>query len=138
MFRIEFPTKKTVGAHVYIPIYGVQRFIYLKYYMAHKWESLFQYNIIFEIYQSLELRSTTVGGDRRVRSLTFIFDIMSIFGSVEPWSESLSTRLRSRRVVMRLVVVYIRSFVPSLIQLPVFNIFWPNLKCRKKKVPRRF
>ncbi len=32
----------------------------------------------------------------------------------------------------------VRSFVPSLIQLSVFNIFWPNLKHRKKKVPRRF
>ncbi len=48
------------------------------------------------------------------------------------------TRLRSRRVVMCLVVVYGRSFVPTLIQLRVFNIFWPNLKYRKKKVPRRF
>ncbi len=48
------------------------------------------------------------------------------------------TRLCSRRVVMRLVVVYVRSFVPSLIQPQVFNIFWPNLKYRKKKVPRRF
>ncbi len=49
---------------------------------------------------------------------------------------------RSRRVVMCLVVVYVRSFVhsflPSLIESPVFNIFWPNLKYRKKKVPRRF
>ncbi len=35
----------------------------------------------------------------------------------------LITRLRSRRVVMCLVVVYGSSFVPSLIQLRVFNIF---------------
>ncbi len=48
------------------------------------------------------------------------------------------TRLRSRRVVMCLVVVYVRSFVLSLIQLLVCNIFWPNLKYGKKKVLRRF
>ncbi len=53
-------------------------------------------------------------------------------------------RLHSRRVVMCLVVVYVRSFVcvrsfvPSLIPSQVFNIIWPNLKYRKKKVPRRF
>ncbi len=48
------------------------------------------------------------------------------------------TRLRSRRVVMCLVVVYVRPFIHSLIQPRVFNIFWPYLKYRKKKVPRRF
>ncbi len=52
------------------------------------------------------------------------------------------TRLHSRRVVMCLVVVQVRSFicsfVRSLIESRVFNIFWPNLKYRKKKVPRKF
>ncbi len=42
------------------------------------------------------------------------------------------TQLRSRRVVMCVVVVCVRSFVPSfvpsLIQLRVFDIFRPNLK----------
>ncbi len=54
------------------------------------------------------------------------------------WCSIFFTRLRSRRVVMCLVVVYVRSFVRSLIESRVFNIFWPNLKYRKKKVPRRF
>ncbi len=52
----------------------------------------------------------------------------------------------SRRVVICLVVVYVRLFVPTfvrlfvpfLIQPRVFNIFWPNLKYRKKNIPRRF
>ncbi len=48
------------------------------------------------------------------------------------------TRLCSRRVATCLVVVYVRLFIPSLIELRVFNIFWPNLKYIKKKVPRRF
>ncbi len=55
---------------------------------------------------------------------------------------ALFTRLFSRRVVMCLVVVYVCSFVcsfvPSLIESRVLNIFWPNLKYRKKKVPGRF
>ncbi len=48
------------------------------------------------------------------------------------------TRLRSRRVVLCLVMMYLRSFVPSLIKPWVFNIFWPNLKYRKKKVLIKF
>ncbi len=57
----------------------------------------FQYNIIFETYQSFEPRSSTLEGDRHVRPLIFckkfnpqqllfetFFLIMHIFGSVEP------------------------------------------------------
>ncbi len=59
-------------------------------------------------------------------------------GPIKPHKSYIFPRLRSRRVVMCLVVVYVCSFVPSLIQSRVFNIFWPNLKYRKKKVQRRF
>ncbi len=43
-------------------------------------------------------------------------------------------QLCSRRVVLCLVMVYIRLFVPSLVQLRIFNPFGPHLKYRKRKV----
>ncbi len=63
----------------------------------------FQYNIIFQLYQSFKrLNSTRWGADRHTRSRifpykiqfwttfiwTFFFDAMGIFGSVEPLIES--------------------------------------------------
>ncbi len=47
---------------------------------------------------------------------------------------SIFTRLRSRSVVLCSVMVYIRS----LVQPRVSNIFWSNLKYKKKKVTKRF
>ncbi len=63
---------------------------------------------------------------------------VSYKSSKQSWWLAIFTRLQSRRVVLCLVMVYVCSYVSSLIQPRVFNIFWPNLKYRKKKVLRRF
>ncbi len=63
--------------------------------------SPFQYIIIFQTYQSLELPGSTPGGDRHMRPLTFcrkfhsqrllfeaFLDIIGIFGNVDPYRDS--------------------------------------------------
>ncbi len=54
---------------------GLQRLICLKYHNVLKWETLFQYNIIFETYHSIESPSSTPGRDWHVHPLTFLYEI---------------------------------------------------------------
>ncbi len=54
---------------------GPQRLICLKYYYVLKWECQFQYNVIFESYQSIESPSSTPGGDSHAHPLTFLYEI---------------------------------------------------------------
>ncbi len=50
----------------------LQRLICFKYHNVLKWNSPFQYNIIFETYQSLEPPSSNLEGDRHVHPQTFL------------------------------------------------------------------
>ncbi len=74
----------------------LQRFKCLKYYNAQRWESPFQYTIIFET-SIFGAPGSTPGRDRRVQPLTFcmkfkvrrllfetFLDIIHIFDSAEP------------------------------------------------------
>ncbi len=51
------------------------------------------------------------------------FSGILMYNNCFPTVFSFITRLRSRRVVICLVVVFVRSFVPSLIESRLFNIF---------------
>ncbi len=98
MFEIEFHTKNSASAYVYVPnLPGVELGGSNE---SHLWKL---YIIIFQRWESFKPFSSTLGEDRHMHSGLFcakfnfkqllfkaFFDAMRIFGGVEPQTESTS------------------------------------------------
>ncbi len=88
--------------------------------------SLFEYVILHELLQDYNVIWCIDGGFcQRCMSVyhAVVIKESNNYNHIRGSSLFLFTQLRSKRVVMCLVVVYIRSFVPSLTESRVFNIF---------------